>query len=123
MQRGFCQCSADFKPSRALPVAECGPPCPGEEHARPPSYCAESPPGGGPARDAVYTQSTGCDSLGAAIQLETPLAPVEGNNLWKGVIKIPRWQEGAIIDLDWGVQHVELGARHPPPCHALSPWL
>ena len=109
MQRGFCQCSAEVRLTRVLPATECGAPCAGEVDARPTSYCADSPAGSS-ARDAVYTQTTDCGLLGAYVQLDSPLAPVQGQNQWKGAIKVQHWQEGAIIDLDWGIVKVELSS-------------
>lgn len=107
MNSGFCQCSEVLRVTHVL--QDCGARCGGEESSQPPSYCGYAAASGGPPPNAVYTQNTGCGQLGAYVKLDAPLRRVAEKELWKGVVKVPHWQEGAIVDLDWGDLNVELG--------------
>ncbi|KAL1523504.1 hypothetical protein AB1Y20_018442 [Prymnesium parvum] len=108
LRRGACACLASLPPPlppRVLNESACGPPCEGEERAPYASHCAAAA-----SRLAVYTQSSGCAPLGARAQVERQLLPVRGAELWKGVVKLRHWEEGAIVDLDWGEMKVELAS-------------
>ena len=137
MQGGYCQCAAALvqQPPPSDP-AGCG------------GLCADGSPCGrstAPALNAVFAQATGCDRLGARLELGS--ATADRDKQWKGrsatrwrsnhgprsasparmppsprnarptirprapssyAVVVAHWQEGATVELDWGMLPVSL---------------